>query len=241
VTDREPHPSDCGPPTNLRWTSGRATLRSTGPRPLASRSLDLATARFMTPHQVRRNICNYLIDTKELFAHLFEDGEEGLRLHVENMRKSGTWATELEVTAASHLLLRPIHLITDHADESAATLTIEPPMCIAVSAWGAPIYLAHYLDWHFEGTLPVVNEDPPIAGEIEQLAVASEGRSPVGEVVPPQSAPPPSSSSSSSSSSQSSVGEEVPPQSAPAHSPSSASGSSHSTHALFGSSAMGSP
>ena len=71
------------------------------------------------------------------------------------MRNEGVWATALEIYAASHLLLRPIHLVTDHVDNAHATTVVEPPSMLSASAWGATIYLAHFLEWHFEGTTAV--------------------------------------------------------------------------------------
>lgn len=68
------------------------------------------------------------------------------------MRSDGEWATALEITAVSHLLLRPIHLITDHQDSDCSTTVVEPPQFISLSAWGPTIYLIHFLQWHFEGT-----------------------------------------------------------------------------------------
>ena len=53
-----------------------------------------------------------------------------------------------------HLLLRPIHLITDTGVAAACVTKVEPPEHVAQSAWGDTIYLAHFSDWHFEGTTP---------------------------------------------------------------------------------------
>eukprot|EP00974_Lingulodinium_polyedra_P001675 158351-Lingulodinium_polyedra.AAC.1 len=75
-----------------------------------------------------------------------------MKNHISKMRNEGTWATSLEITAASHLLLRPIHLITDADKDEESTTILEPPEIFAQSAWAPTVYLAHFLQWHFEGT-----------------------------------------------------------------------------------------
>jgi len=109
-----------------------------------------------TPFALRQEVCDYLQTNAAFFRDSFHGGEVGLQSHVRQMRVAGTWATAFEVTAASHLLLRPIHLITDELREDASTTRIEPPCCIAAEAWGPTVYLAHFLQLHFEGTRPGV-------------------------------------------------------------------------------------
>jgi hypothetical protein len=86
---------------------------------------------------------------------LFFVSEEAFGNHVLNMRRRWTWATNLEITAAVHLLMRPVWLVTDAVDDGASIVKVEPPQCIAQEAWGETIYLAHFLRWHFEGTAHV--------------------------------------------------------------------------------------
>ena len=38
--------------------------------------------------------------------------------------------------------------------QKVAPRLIEPPMIIAAAAWGDTVYLAHFLQLHFEGTAP---------------------------------------------------------------------------------------
>ena len=129
---------------------------------------------------------------------------------MKRMRRSGTWATELEVTAAAHALLQPIHLITDHEDDSCASTVLDPPECIAESCWGPPVYLGHYLGFHFEGTLPVGNEDPVTTGQPPVSSVelepafcplAAEAPQTLQEMLHDYASDGPASSDSSSSSS----------------------------------------
>ena len=70
------------------------------------------------------------------------------------MRRDGEWATAFEITAASALLFRPIHLVTDHTEDADAVTRLEPPHGSSPAAWGPTIYLAHFLGVHFEATTP---------------------------------------------------------------------------------------
>ena len=106
-----------------------------------------------TPKMLRNEVCDYLEEMIDWFEHSVEGGRPALQQHIQKMRKPGVWATALEVTVASHLLSRPIHLITDSTQPgSGGTLPVGPPAFIAASAWGPTVYLAHFLNWHFEGT-----------------------------------------------------------------------------------------
>eukprot|EP00435_Cladocopium_sp_Y103_P058513 s1421_g20.t1 len=54
--------------------------------------------------------------------------------------------------AMSHLLLRPIHVVTDRPGSDEALLVVEPPHQINQEAWGPPVIVA-YTGWkHYEGT-----------------------------------------------------------------------------------------
>ena len=90
------------------------------------------------------------------------------------MRDPSTWATEFEVMATSHLLLRPIHAITDAAEDHGCVMQFAPPEHISQDAWGGTLYLAHFLDWHFEGTAQV---EPEIEALTQQKEAIQRGRS----------------------------------------------------------------
>ena len=110
----------------------------------------------VTPMELRQQCCDYIEANSRFFEDSFADGHAGLLRHVNIMRKSGTWGTAYEVTALSHLLLRPIHLITDTALDAESTTIVKPPDCIAQEAWETTLYLGHFLAWHFEGTAVIV-------------------------------------------------------------------------------------
>ena len=112
------------------------------------RTAELATS----PFHLRPQICDYIEQHVEWFESCFQD-RAALVDHIQRMREAGTWATAFEITAASHLLLRPIHLVTDHVDIAHSTTVIEPLSFTAASAWGETVYLVHFLQWHFEGTV----------------------------------------------------------------------------------------
>ena len=56
------------------------------------------------------------------------------------------------VTAAAHLLWRPIVIITDSAHEDSGVIKVTPPSELAPETWGTPIHVAYYLDRHYEAT-----------------------------------------------------------------------------------------
>ena len=103
--------------------------------------------------ELRNQICDCVSANSRFFQSSCVGGTAGLERHVQRTREAGTWATGIEVAAAAHLLLRPLHLVTDNVADAGSTLVTEPPEVIAASAWGDPIYLAHFLQWHFEGTV----------------------------------------------------------------------------------------
>ena len=105
----------------------------------------------MSSFDLRQQVCEYLELNKEWFLPCFADAS-ALESHIQAMRSEGVWATAFEITAASHLTLRPIHLITDHAEDPHSTTVIEPPLIYAATAWQPTVYLAHFLQCHFEGT-----------------------------------------------------------------------------------------
>ena len=114
------------------------------------------------PLELRDQVCDYLDENKEYFIDLFAHSSEAYDLHVQRMRDPSTWATEFEVMATSHLLLRPIHAITDAAEDHGCVMQFAPLEHISQDAWDGTLYLAHFLDWHFEGT---AQDEPEIASQ----------------------------------------------------------------------------
>ena len=73
-------------------------------------------------------------------------------MYLLHLSRPGSWGGDLCLIAMCHLLLRPIHVVTDHIDEKQAILILEPPAQITREAWGDPIW-STYLGWkHYEAT-----------------------------------------------------------------------------------------
>ena len=53
----------------------------------------------------RELLCQYILDNKSKYKYYFEDEQEGLELHIEEMKKEKIWGTNLERNAASEMLL----------------------------------------------------------------------------------------------------------------------------------------
>ena len=61
--------------------------------------------------------------------------------------RQGAWGDQLTLAVASHLLHRPVTVITDSANPGSATLKITPPAHISPAAWGPAVYIAHMSEW----------------------------------------------------------------------------------------------
>ena len=111
----------------------------------------------------------------------------------------------------------------DHQEDAYATTIIEPPECIAQSAWDPTVYLAHYHLFHFEGTA-LQETDHPGHSTLTGHAVAGASLAPTAsghDDKAPASANPAhagSDSSSSGSSSSSSSSSDSDRESNPARS-----------------------
>ena len=68
------------------------------------------------------------------------------------MEGAGHWGDQLVLTALSHLLLRPIHVVNDRELDSQAVTVIQPPDFIDTAVWGEPVWLAYHQGVHYEGT-----------------------------------------------------------------------------------------
>ena len=62
---------------------------------------------------LRREICDYLIAMEEIFAPHFDSRWPTYAAYVQNMRQDGSWGDDLTLTAAAHLLLKPIRIVSD--------------------------------------------------------------------------------------------------------------------------------
>ena len=69
------------------------------------------------------------------------------------MSRESTYGDDLCVQAAAHLMMRPIHVISDISDEAYSETIFSPPRSIAEAAWGFPVVVACYVKGrHYEAT-----------------------------------------------------------------------------------------
>ena len=90
----------------------------------------------------------------------FYDGFSDYRSYLDYMSRDGSWGDALTLQAISHLLLRPILVVTDHPDSEQGLLVTEPPAVIDHDAWEAPFYIVHYGERHYEATRPSAKVKP---------------------------------------------------------------------------------
>ena len=88
-------------------------------------------------------VCRYLATFPELFASWFDTYWGTFDEYIRHLRRDGSYADDLCCVAASHLLLRPLRVITDIAGQG--VIEFFPPNSIAPTAWGPPLVLAYYL------------------------------------------------------------------------------------------------
>ncbi len=113
------------------------------------------------PFAFRQQVVSYLSSFPHYFGAWFDTKWKSFQQYLLEMAKPSTWGDDLCLVAMSHLLLRPIVLITDRSEESEAIMTVEPPSSISQEAWGEPIYLSYLGFSHYEAT-----EDLPVKKEL---------------------------------------------------------------------------
>ena len=103
-------------------------------------------------YALRQQTVAYLGSFPQFFVSYFDTRWASFEMYLLHLSRPGSWGDDLCLVAMCHLLLRPIHVVTDHIDENQAILILEPPAQIARDAWGGPIWIA-YLGWkHYEAT-----------------------------------------------------------------------------------------
>ena len=101
--------------------------------------------------RLRQEVCDYLETLAPMFAD-FGDFPD-YKLYVDGMRADGAWGDHLTLTAMSHLLNRPIDVITDSVSHNYIR-RVEPHHSVAKSSWGPPVVVVHYGERHYETTRP---------------------------------------------------------------------------------------
>jgi hypothetical protein len=120
-------------------------------------------------YQFRQQVVDYLRTLPGEFAEKIEAKFGSFAVYCDTMSLPATWGDELTLTAMSHLLLRPIEVISDCDLEPRRIF--EPPRIICEECWGAKITICHTGQNHFEATAPLeVGESgaPPVPKAIKR-------------------------------------------------------------------------
>ena len=120
-------------------------------------------------YQFRQQVVDYLRTLPGEFAEKIEAKFGSFAVYCDTMSLPATWGDELTLTAMSHLLLRPIEVISDCDLEPRRIF--EPPQIIYEECWGAKITICRTGQNHFEATAPLeVGESgaPPVPKAIKR-------------------------------------------------------------------------
>ena len=101
----------------------------------------------------RCQVVQYLKHCADIYSDKVASKFRSFQQYVEHMCRPGTWGDELTLAASSHLLLRPIVVLSD--DDREGERRFEPPSVIHESVWGPPIYIAYLNSSHYEATAPL--------------------------------------------------------------------------------------
>ena len=104
------------------------------------------------PFAFRQEVVAYLASLPSFFSPWFDSRFKDYESYLAHMGREGSWGDDLCLLAMSHLILRPIHLVTDREDEEEALMVVEPPEQISREAWGEPIVIAYLGFRHYEAT-----------------------------------------------------------------------------------------
>ena len=117
-----------------------------------------------SPYDLRQQVVEYMKGFPTLFGQAW-DGFPDFDSYLRHMANDGSWGDHLCMTAAAHLLWRPIRIITDSTHEESGLIEVAPPLLISPNTWGPPLYLVHYGERHYEATAPKVPVVPPVKSE----------------------------------------------------------------------------
>ena len=105
------------------------------------------------PQDFRGQIVGYLKHCACHFEDKISSHFRSFQQYLENMARPHTWGDELTLCAASHLLLRPVVVLSDQEHEKERRF--EPPPLIHSSVWGPEVYIVHLNNNHYEATCPL--------------------------------------------------------------------------------------
>ena len=117
--------------------------------------------------EFRAQVCQYLKHCASQFETQISSRFKSFDQYLECMMRPQAWGDELTLCAMSHLLLRPIIVLSDEESEPEREFT--PPSFISREIWGFPVYVVHMLHKHFDATCPI--QDSPLK---EKIAIKKE-------------------------------------------------------------------
>lgn len=119
---------------------------------------------------LRGRVCDYLAKFADVFRSFFVGQFAVYEDYVANMRLDATWGDHLTLIAMSHVLLQPLHVVTDSVEELASLIIIEPPEHVDRESWTTqhPIVVCHYGEVHYESVRPSSADHAASSGEASE-------------------------------------------------------------------------
>ncbi len=97
----------------------------------------------LDPYNFRQQVVQHLSMFPSLFRPWFDQKWSSFERYLAAMGRSGTWGDDICVIAMSHLLWRPICIVTDRENDDEALMMFEPPTMISQETCGEPIYISY--------------------------------------------------------------------------------------------------
>ena len=103
--------------------------------------------------KLREEIVAYLPKFASEFKHWFDNHFQSYEAYLAHMARESTYGEDWCVQAAAHLMMRPVHVLSDMEDHAYSESVFTPPASIAEAAWGSPVVVVCYVKGrHYEAT-----------------------------------------------------------------------------------------
>ncbi|XP_062603566.1 uncharacterized protein LOC134265363 [Saccostrea cucullata] len=124
-------------------------------------------------YAIRSAVCKHLLQNRILFETFVRSTESSVENHLNltGMSKDGTWATEMEILALSHLLSTDIHTYTENHWVTFSGKQVEP---MNVQSTGS-FYLVHQDQNHYNVVVSVTEKETVSSMEKNALYVGKKG------------------------------------------------------------------
>ena len=107
----------------------------------------------MSPMALRLAAVEYLKPLGALFADRLEGKFRGqFQAYCQYMKAPDSWGDDMTCLACSHLLRRPVDIITDSGDDSNFVVSMTPPDIISKDIWGPKVTISLMMDKHYDAT-----------------------------------------------------------------------------------------